>query len=124
MVALLAAVDPLDQQARRLQPQNLAGLIDAGEADALVDLLLDQNNAVLEVLLPPEQHERIVAALEVGRTLHIDQVGDQAAFCSLALELGPSFHEDDLWAVWKPDLRSGRMTFSEVVERVIGSAKV
>lgn len=101
-----------------------AALIDAGEADALVDLLLDQNNAVLEVLLPPEQHERIVAALEVGRTLGIDQVSDQAAFCSLALELGLSFHEDEPWVGWAPELQAGRLTFSEAVERAVGSEKV
>jgi Domain of unknown function (DUF4123) len=101
-----------------------AALIDVGEADAMVDLLLDQNNGALQALLPPEQHERISAMLDVATTLGIDQLTDQAAYCSLALELGPAFCEDEPWAASMPDVRAGRLRFADVLERVAQGEEV
>lgn len=95
-----------------------AALIDAAEADAMVDLLLSQSSAGLLAMLPPEQHRSIVAALAVARTHGIHDVTDQAAFCSVSLELGLGFVSEPPWVSELPALQAGTLKFAQVLGRV------
>jgi Domain of unknown function (DUF4123) len=95
-----------------------SALIDAGEADAMVDLLLNQNNADLMELMPPDQHERIDASLNVAMSSRIDKLADQVSFCSLGLALGPDFHEGEPWAASMISVRAGRTSFSEAMAQI------
>jgi Domain of unknown function (DUF4123) len=101
-----------------LTAEQEAALIDAGEADAMVDLLLNQNNADLMNLLPPDQHERIGAACAVAKSNRIDNLADQVAFCSLSLAIGADFHEHEPWAAAMDTVRAGRASFSEAVVQI------
>jgi hypothetical protein len=100
-----------------------AALIDAGEADAMIDLLLNQNNAALQALLPPEQHERISAALVAAKDLGIERLSDQVVFCTLDMELGAKFHDHEPWVSAIRDARSARKTFADLVAQVAESEK-
>jgi len=93
-------------------------LIDAGEADALNDVLLSQDNPVLHAMSPPEQYERISELLDNAKTMQINQLSEQVAFCTLALELGTGFHEDPSWASHMQEVRAGRLRFSEALGRI------
>jgi hypothetical protein len=97
-----------------------ATLIDASEADAIVCLLLNQNNSVLQTLLPPEQYEQVSAALDAAKTFRIEQVPDQATFCACALAQGLGFCELPPWAALMPEVRAGRLKFADVAARVAG----
>lgn len=96
-----------------------AELIEAAEVDAMVDLLLNENNLKIAAALPPEQYERIQAALTDTKKLNIKIRSDQVAYCSLYLELGPGFHEQKPWSEWLPDVEAGRLAFSEALQRAI-----
>jgi hypothetical protein len=98
-------------------------LIDAGEADAMIDLLLNQNNAALQGLMPPEQHERISAALVAAKALGIDRLSDQVVFCVLDMELGAKFHEHEPWVNAIDDARAERKKFTDLVTQVAESEK-
>lgn len=67
-------------------------LIESAEVDAMVDLLLNEGNLEIASALPPEQYERVRAALADAKKLNIRARSDQVAYCSLFLELGPGFH--------------------------------
>lgn len=101
-----------------------AVLIEAGEADALNDLLLDQNNQVLYSMSPPEQHERISELLDSAKTMQIKQLSEQVAFCTLALELGANFYDEPSWASHMLEVRAGRLMFSDVLERMAAEEAV
>lgn len=98
-----------------------AELIDAGEADAMIDLLLNQSNAALLTMLPPQQHERVHALLAQAQSLRINELSDQVAFCSLGLELGPNFFDASPWSESLAALKAGQLKFSQLLDRVAGS---
>lgn len=89
-----------------------ASLIESGESDAMIDLLLNQSNPTLVTLLPPEQFARVDEALACARTLGIDVLTDQVAFCVVALELGLGFVKDRPWADGMTALKGKQITFS------------
>jgi hypothetical protein len=101
-----------------LSPEQDAALTNAGEADAMVDLLLNQNNPQLLELSPPDQHERVCAAIATARTFGIDHLADQVAFCTLSLVLGADFHEQQPWAETISSVRAGRVPFSDAVAQI------
>lgn len=105
----------------RLDVRQEAQLIDAGDADAMVDTLLGQQDASLARLLPPEQYEMVNAALTRAQALGIHRRDEQVAFCSLYAELGADFPEQTPWTRWWADVRSGKKTFTEIVALAAGS---
>lgn len=98
-----------------------AALIEAGEADAMIDLLLNQNNASLLTMLPPDQHTFIGAALAATTTLRIDRLADQTAYCETALALGAGFHDRAPWVRWLPEVSAGRLRFADLLSRMAES---
>jgi len=99
-----------------------AALIDAAETDAMVDLLLNQNNSVLLNLLPPQQFERIGQALARANGLGLRELGDQVAYCSLDLDLGPAFIHDSPWVEGLGSVKEGRMSLSALIEQAARGA--
>lgn len=81
----------------RLDADEEAALLEASEPDNLIDLLLQQSQAQLVAMLPPEQFRVVSSLWQEARRRHILQTPDQAAYCSLALELGPDFTEMEPW---------------------------
>lgn len=98
-----------------LTPAQESALIDAGEADTLVNLLLDQGNTTLATLPPYTQHEVIACALDTARTYGIDQLPDQIAYCTLSLALGPGFHDTIDWQPVLSEVRAGRQRFMQAL---------
>ena len=92
-----------------------ASLIESGESDAMIDILLNQSNPTLLTLLPPEQFARVDEALACARTLGIDVLTDQVAFCVVALELGLGFVKERPWADGMTALKARQTTFSALV---------
>jgi hypothetical protein len=101
-----------------LDTKQETALIEAGEADAMIDLLLNQNNAALLALLPPEQHQRISAALVAAKALGVEHLADQVAYCALDMELGSKFHEHEPWVSALCDARPRRTAFTDLVAQV------
>ena len=99
-----------------------AALLDAGEADALIDVLLNQNNARLIEMTPPDQHETISEALASSQKFGINGSTDQASFCSLWLELGAGFVAEEPWASALLRVRDKRSTLADALT-LIASAE-
>lgn len=99
----------------RLDERQESVLIDAGDADAILSTLLDQQHLSLDPLIPPEQYEVVHAATQQAVSSGIRQFGEQVAFCSLWLELGAGFHEQMPWRHWMQEVKAGKKTFNEVV---------
>lgn len=95
-----------------------AALIDAGEADAVINILLDQQHVGLIDLLPPEQYTKVSAALTASRRWHITQVSEQVEFSALWLELGEGFDDALPWSTELPHVQSGRSSWQQVMDRV------
>ena len=104
----------------RLNSEEEIALIDAGEADAMVDLLLNQNNDQLLAMIPPDQHENVVVVLAQARSFGIEDVPDQAAFCAAVLALGVDFHAREPWVRLLCEVTAGHMKFSEAARLAAG----
>jgi hypothetical protein len=98
-----------------LTVQQQAAMIEAGEVDAMVDLLLSQNNDQLLALLPPDQHLRVQRSLIDASRFGLNQLTDQAMFCSLALQLGSDFHEQAPWAEGLGRIKVGELTLADLL---------
>jgi Domain of unknown function (DUF4123) len=92
-----------------------AALIDAGEADAVVGILLDQMHHKLMPMRPPEQHDTILKALHRAQELKLTRLSDQISFCSLWLELGNAFDETESWAPLMRQVAAGEMSFEQAL---------
>lgn len=92
-----------------------AALIDAGEADAVVGILLDQMHHKLMPMLPPEQHGVISSALHRAHELNLTRLSDQVSFCALWLELGDSFDESESWSPLLRRVAAGEIGFAEAL---------
>lgn len=99
----------------RLDDHQEGILIDAGDADAMVDALLNQQHPSLGQRLPPEQYEAVDAALKQAFSLGIQNHSAQLAFCSLSLELGSGFQEQMPWSQWMPEVKTGKKNFDQIV---------
>ncbi len=99
----------------RLNATQESALIDAGEADAIVDLLLNQNNDRLLTMIPPDQHEHVAAAIAQTRHFGIEHTPEQLAFCAAALAFGADFHTREPWLALMPEVKAARINFSEAV---------
>lgn len=99
----------------RLDERQESVLIDAGDADAILSTLLDQQHPYLDPLIPPEQYEAVHAAVQQAIFSEIKQFSEQVAFCSLWLELGAGFHEQMPWRQWMQEVKAGKKNFNEVV---------
>lgn len=99
----------------QIDKQQEAALIDAGDADAVVDTLLNQGTPKLEFMLPPHQYEKVSDALAQAKAWRIEVFSEQVAFCSLCLELGQDFAEKAPWNQWLLDVRSGKKKFSDML---------
>lgn len=99
----------------RLDERQESVLIDAGDVDAILSMLLDQQHPSLDPLIPPEQYEAVHAATQQAVSSGIKQFSEQVAFCSLWLELGAGFHEQMPWRQWLQEVKAGKKNFNEVV---------
>ncbi len=106
----------------RLSSAEEAAMIDAGEADAMVDLLLNQNNAQLLTMIPPEQYESVSSALAQAHGFAIEQTPDQAMFCAIALALGLDFQTQEPWDKLLQEVKAGRVKFSEAAQLAQGAS--
>ena len=106
----------------RLNSAEEAALIDAGEADAMVDLLLNQNNAQLLTMIPPEQYESVNTALTQAHGFAIEHTPDQAMFCAIALALGLDFQAQEPWVKLLQEVKAGRVKFSEAAQLAQGAS--
>jgi Domain of unknown function (DUF4123) len=98
-----------------LDVEQQAALIDAGEADAVVGILLDQMHYKLMPMRPPEQHDTILKALHRAQELKLTRLSDQISFCSLWLELGNAFDETESWAPLMRQVAAGEMSFEQAL---------
>ena len=108
----------------RLDERQESVLIDAGDADAILSALLDQQHPSLDLLIPPEQYEAVHAATQQAVSSGIKQFSEQVAFCSLWLDLGAGFHEQMPWRQWMQEVKAGKKTFNEVVAMAAESDQV
>lgn len=109
--------EPLIDYSPVLAEQQQLDLLESAEADSILDLLHQQEHVQLAPLTPPEQYRKVGVLLATGRRYGIRNAPDQAAFCSLGLTLGESFHTQGPWAELLASFRDKQVTFSQVLER-------
>jgi Domain of unknown function (DUF4123) len=103
----------------RLNALQEAALIESGDADALVDLMLNQGHPALSALVPPEQYEKINLALAKAKKTQINEISEQVAYCTVALELGTDFGDEPAWAPRMTLVKSGKLKFTDVLRTVM-----
>lgn len=89
-----------------------AALMQASEADTVINVLLDQATPALLRMLPPDQHVLVSVLLRSAAAHGIGQLSDQVAYCHLGLELGADF---DLHAPWKGVIEEARKDGGKLV---------
>jgi hypothetical protein len=98
--------------------QQEAQLIEAGEIDAMVNLLVNQQINGLIDLTPPVQYDLTAQLLSNTKDYQINQLSDQAAFCRVGLELGSDFHQKSPWSTELVDVTAQRSTFTQLLEKL------
>lgn len=94
-------------------------LIDAGEVDAMVNLLINQDDSQLIRLMPPKQYELISNLLSSAKKYQIHQLTEQAAFCRVGLGLGGDFHLQNPWNTELVAVTTGKQTFTNLLEAIV-----
>jgi hypothetical protein len=75
-----------------------AALIDAGEADAICQLLRSSAPDVCVGRSPGELHDQIAAALPKAKSLGLEAPRGLGLFCALVLQRGIDFDKEGRWA--------------------------
>jgi hypothetical protein len=96
-----------------LQQQN--ALIDASEADLLIDLLVNANIEALINLPVPTRHVVISQFLADARAWGLSEIPDFTGYCCLALSIGSDFATIAPWNKWLPEVKAGRLKFGEAL---------
>ncbi len=97
-------------------------LLEASEADALIDILLGQGQSALLELLPPDQYDCVLSLWQTARRYGIFQVSDQIAFCHLGLEVGQGFDLHEPWSGVIQQASSEKGSFVKALARLEGAA--
>lgn len=93
-------------------------LISAAEADGIIELLHRRGSTTLGQMLPHQQHARVTQSINNARTYGIDDAPDQAAFCSLDIELGTDFHRQPPWHQKLAEVKEKRIRFGQMLGRI------
>lgn len=91
-------------------------LIDAGEPDALINLLLRQMPDLIVPVPIPQRHPFVAAQLAQAKQFAITQLSDWVLYTTTALVQGPQFHETAPWREGLLRVAAGKMTLQQVIE--------
>jgi Domain of unknown function (DUF4123) len=100
----------------RLTQQQENALVDASEADAMVDLLKRRNVEALLALPYPRRYLVVTQLLAQCRALNIDAISDQAAYCTLVLMRGLRLEDDPVWQALLPRVKGKQMSFQAALQ--------
>jgi Domain of unknown function (DUF4123) len=90
-------------------------LIDAGEPDLVIGLLVDANIEPLIKMPVPRRYRAISQLIAKARQWGLSETPDFAAYCSLALSIGTGFAEQAPWSELLPEVKAKRLTFSQAL---------
>lgn len=93
-------------------------LIQAGEADAVIDLLLRNKIEPLLDMPFPERHPTICRLIETAAGWGLSATADLAAYCSLALLRGVRFDKVEPWSSQLALVKRGDLKFSDALSLV------
>jgi Domain of unknown function (DUF4123) len=102
----------------RLTEQQEAALLEAGEADAMVDLLSRHQVQALLDLPYPRRQPAVHQMIEQCRALNIGAISDQAAYCTLVLMSGRRLEDDVRWEPLLPRVRKGDISFIAAIREL------
>lgn len=91
-------------------------LLEASEADAIVDLLTRQRVEPLLALPYESRHPVVAALLTQAKGWGLVGLSDQVAFCTLALVTGDEVARVAPWDELLPKVRSGALSFAAALE--------
>lgn len=74
-----------------------SALLDLGEADAIIDILLTREHPALMAKLPAQQHQAIVPLRNAARAHGLHQISDLVLYCVAGLEEGEGFDQREPW---------------------------
>ncbi|WP_033371789.1 DUF4123 domain-containing protein [Caldimonas manganoxidans] len=92
-------------------------LLDASEADAMIDLLTRQGQPALLALPYGERYPAIRELLAQGKAWGLDGTTDLSAYCTLGLSQGRTFSQAEPWQSALQQVREGRMSFIQAIEQ-------
>lgn len=92
-------------------------LLDASEADAMIDLLTRQGQPALLALPYGERYPAIRELLAQGKAWGLDGITDLSAYCTLGLSQGRTFSQAEPWQSALQQVREGRMPFIQAIEQ-------
>jgi hypothetical protein len=87
-------------------------LIQAGEVDTVIDVLMRDKIAPLLDMPFPERHPTISRLINAAAGWALNSTPDLAAYCSLALLQGSGFDKDEPWSSQLALVKRGDMKFS------------
>lgn len=99
----------------RLSAEQQAALIDAGEADAVVDLLARGDVAPLLDLPFAERHAAVVHCLREAHSWGLSTIPEVTAYCTLSLHAGADFSRRMPWSELLLQVQQGSMRFSRAM---------
>jgi hypothetical protein len=92
-------------------------LLDASEADAMIDLLTRQGQPALLALPYGERYPAIRELLAQGKAWGLDGTTDLSAYCTLGLSQGRTFSQAEPWQSALQQVREGRKPFIQAIEQ-------
>lgn len=90
-------------------------LLDAGEADAVVDVLMRAQIEPLLELSFPDRHPVVEQHIKAAREWGLKSTADFASYSSLALLLGPQFDQEHPWKELSASVKGGRISMQEAL---------
>ena len=100
----------------RLSAAQQATLIEAGEVDSIIDLLLRNKVGRLLDITFSERYAAISQCVESARSWGLTATSDLAAFCTLSLHSGFDFFEQTPWKELLSRVKRGEISFSEAMD--------
>lgn len=99
----------------KLSHQQQNELIDAGEADLIIGLLVNANIEPLINLPVPKRHIVISNFLAEAKTWGLSETPEFAGYCCLALTIASDFASIAPWNQWLPEVKAGRLKFANAL---------
>jgi Domain of unknown function (DUF4123) len=100
----------------QLTQQQETALLDASEADAMVDLLTRRNVEPLLALQYPQRYPVVRELLAQCRALNMDAISDQAAYCTLVLMREQRLEDDPSWQALLPRVKRKELSFQAALQ--------
>ncbi|MFN3415507.1 MAG: DUF4123 domain-containing protein [Caldimonas sp.] len=102
----------------QFDPAQENALLDASQADAMLDLLMRQRQPALQDWSHEQRHSVVRELLLQARNCGLEGTTDLAAYCAVGLAQGVDFALAEPWRSALQRVREGRLTWLQAIEQV------